>query len=345
MALIVFEGFDAWAAGTFTTQTTGQVGVNGLGAWSGSAGSLPAGTLGGKKVNCGNTANFFYNAGASFSAIVMGFRFSTTTLATTQSVMQFYDSAGAVQCTLGFSATQKLVLFRGAAGGTVLGTGSVTIVSGSDYYIECKIEFSNSAVAEVRVNGVADITLSGVDTTNTANNNVQTVGNPGTAGGSTVTYDDWYMLDTTGSAPYNDYLGIVRVETLFPTSNNSVQWTPNASTNVSRVQETAMDTDTTYNSDSTVGHIDTFNHGSLSSTPATIFSVKVTSEARKDDVVNRTYRNKIISNVTTSNGATYILPTVYRMIEDYFNNDPDTAAAWASAAAVNGTKIGYELVS
>jgi len=340
----MYEGFDNWTPSGVASFFTGQVGSAGTGIWSVTLiPSFPAGTLGGKAMNCGNTSSFNYNIGAaSTNTMIIGLRYNSNS--GTAQVLQFLDSAAAVQCGITISSGH-LIFWRGTTA-TVLGTGTATISTSADNYIEAKIPFGNSVNVEIRVNGVTDISLTGVDTTNTANQNWQYFAQAGTPGGSLVLYDYIYLLDNSGSAPFNDFLGIVRVETLFPTSaNGTPQWTPNTSTNVSRVQETAVDSDTSYNSSLTAGNIDTFNHGSLSSTPVSIFAAKVQSFARKEDVTIHTVRNKLISNVTTANGTTRGVSTVYQLQEDYFLTDPDTAAAWASASAINNTKIGYELVS
>jgi hypothetical protein len=148
------------------------------------------------------------------------------------------------------------------------------------------------------------------------------------------------MCDTTGPAPYNDYLGIIRIETLFPTSNVSVTWTPLASTNWVEVSETNMDSDTSYNSQAATG-IDTFGHGTLQSTPTTIFGIGIVSSARKSDVKNLGYRNKLISGGTTSDGVVNPLATVYQYVRDDYLNDPDTGLPW-TGSGVNATNIGYE---
>jgi hypothetical protein len=342
MALIGFEGFDGWVVVGTTTlyNNTTQSQIH----WSSLPGfTLPAGTLGGKRIYVNNTATAYAYFGTQ-TDLIIGFRCTTNTATTSRDVITFRDSAFATQFGLSLDASSKLIFWRGTTA-TVLGTGTTTIVPDSEYFYEIKVtSIGATANVTVRINGVNEITLSSVDVTNTANNNVAYLYYTA-PGGSGNQFDDLYIMNTSGAAPYNDFLGIIRVETLFPTTNNSVAWTPLSSTNASNVDETAVDSDTTYNSSTTPGNIDTFNHGALSSNPSTIYAVKTTSFAKKMDVSNRTYRNKLTSNVTTSNGTTYNLTTIYQMYEDIFLTDPNTAAAWANAAAVDATKIGYEDVA
>ncbi len=207
--------------------------------------------------------------------------------------------------------------------------------------IEIDVTIDNSVGAfTVHLGGVAEFSGSSLDTQVTANaylNGMQMTPLDGSTGGC---YDDMYTCDTTGPAPYNTFLGNIRVETLFPTSNVSVTWTPLASTNWVEVSEVNMDSDVSYNSQASTG-TDTFGHGSLVSTPATIFAINVVSCARKSDVKNLTYRNKLTSGATSVNGVTADLATVYTYSSDMYLVDPHTSAAW-DATTVNATVFGYE---
>jgi hypothetical protein len=357
MALLLYEGFDNWSSSFITASNlSGVTGTAGVGIWT----LVPNGTIfflsspyGGKYMNLHNTSSFNYSLStASTNTLICGFRVNTTDLAT--NILTIYDSAAAVQCGLGISAT-KLFMWRGTTA-TVLGTGNTTLAVNRDYFIEIKTQLSNSANVTVRINGIVEFTLSGVDTTNTANQNWMLVGVSTTPGGADVNYDDLYLSDDTGPAPYNDFLGPVHVDTSFVTASTRSQFTPLTSTNVSQVSETAIDGDTTYNFGSnTTGAVDLFNHlsflappaAALASTPQTVFATKVQSYARRDDVQPILYRNKLVSSTgLITNGAVRGLgglTTVYQLQEDYYTTDPATGLAW-TAAGVNGSQIGYEIL-
>jgi hypothetical protein len=215
------------------------------------------------------------------------------------------------------------------------------------YNFEIKATFSNTGTFIFKVDGVVDanINLTNTDITNTANQNGQYVTyagmlQTGIASGN-IDYDDLYISDDGGSAPHNDFLGICRVETLYVTSDNSVAWTPLSSTNASNVDDTAYDGDTTYNSTASSSVVDTFNHGSLVTTPITIFGVSIHTAIRRDDVSAQTARNVLISGGTTANGASFAPATSYTWMVDQYTLDPNTSAAW-TASAINSSKIGYE---
>src|SRR5580765_8273632 len=300
MALLLYEGFDNWSASfILSANLSGVAGAAGVGIWNLTGATLPASVAyGGKTLNVNNGGAWSYNVvTANTNALICGFRFNTSIL--TSNVLTIYDSAVAVQCGLGISAG-KLFMWRGTTA-TVLGTGTTTILASSDNFIEIKTQLSNSANVTIKLNGITELTLTGVDTTNTANQNWLAIGCSGSAGASVTSYDDLYLEDDSGPAPYNDLLGPVHVDTSFVTASTRSQFTPLTSTNASQVSETAVDGDTTYNFAPTYGAVDLFNHLSFLSSPATavvstpqtIFAVKVQSYARKDDVPVVNYRNKL----------------------------------------------------
>lgn len=339
MALLVFEGFDHHQA----SAPLGALGAKTGWAVSTGFSTTIAGLLGGLAVGPNTfTAEMTYTPGGNKTTLIAGMRFRTAGTPTgTFELIRFMDGAS-VQCGLSITTANKLIFWRGTSA-TVLSTSTTTLTNTSWYFIELKITFHNTTGAyELKLGGVSEFSASGVDTCNTANNfatacTLQLHPSYGQF------YDDFYLCDDTGSAPHNDFLGVIRVETAYPTSADATTWTPNASTNVSRVQESGWDGDTSYNSTSTSGNVDTFNHGNLSSTPATIFGVAVTAGMRKDDVTGRTGRTKLKSGGTTQDGASVVLDTSYKLLRDQYVTDPNTGSAW-TGANVNATKIGYELV-
>ena len=326
-------------------------GTAGTGNWDlWTSGGPNTSSLGSRMNQSSANGGWRWNLGtANTNTCFTGARLNFNTFGTgTRDFFQIWDSAGAVQCGMSLNSSSKLIFWRGT-NATILGTGTTTLIGGVEYYIEVGIPLGNSVTIEVRINGVTEISAAAVDTTNTANQNWQYFW-WSCAGPQTCLYTDFYCCDSAGSAPHNTFLGVCRIETLAVTTNNSVTWTPLSSTNASQVDDTGtlgtstIDSDTTYNKTSTISNVDTFNHAALTSNPTTIFGVKVQTIVRKEDVGNRTYRNKMISGGTTSNGTTVQTYTGYMTQDDYYTTDPNTSAAW-TATNVNSSKIGYELVS
>lgn len=338
MALIGFEGFDEW----HDNDVGAPFGSGITNAWPDAASILvDAGELGGQQAlsSVGSTGKLLL--GTSYITIICGVRYKThTSFATTTGVLRFLDGS-TVHCGVSINTSGKLFVWQGTTA-TVLGTGTQVLATGSHYYIEAKVTIDDTGgVAIVRVDEITDINLSTQDTRNGGNATLDTIDfviNTGT--GQRI--DDIYVCDTTGSSPTNTFLGRIRVETLFVTTDNAVAFTPLSSTNASNVDEVQMDSDTTYNSSASTGQVDTFNHGSLSSTPSTVHAAIVSATMRKDDATVQTVRTKLISGATTSNGTSQSPATAYQRVQNMYLTDPNDGA-W-TATTINATKIGYEHV-
>lgn len=368
MALIGYESFDhehdfGSSGGTddiiVKPFSTGQGGGTAAGLWVSSTAtstSKVAAPIGGFEINFASVAaSDGVILSSSYQRLILGFRFRTpTTLSGTTDFLKFYDSAifstsgisGTVQCGLSINSSGKIILWRGT-NATVLGTSTNTFVANSRYFIEVDLTIDPTVGAfEVHINGAQDagLTATGQNTRNSANSQMNAFQfcNTGTAGN--IAFDDATLCDTTGSAPYNTFLGIVHVETSYPTAaSGSPQFTPLSGTNLGNVDETGMDSDTTYNYSATSGNTDLFAHAALSSAPNTIFAVSVGVCARKEDVSNQQMKTQLVSGTTTQDGAAQNLATVYLYQRDIYINDPDTGSPW-TAAGVNNSIIGYKHV-
>lgn len=230
-------------------------------------------------------------------------------------------------------------------GSTLLATSAIipSILSGSFNYLEFKCTFHGTTGAyEVKVDEITVLSATGVDTTQTANNYANGYGCGGNSG--SLAFDDFYACDGTGSAPYNNFLGDVRVETLMPSANSSVQWTPSTGSNWQCIDEFAVST-ADYVQSSTAGHKDTYDLANLSSNPAQIFAVTPVIYHAKTDSGARTIRPILNSGGTQGNGTTVspVLNTpIYSMTT--FLVDPNGGGAW-NQTSVNALKAGFEVVT
>lgn len=268
----------------------------------------------------------------------------------------FVDTvAGAYQVTLNFDSSNYAIrAYRGAYNGTSLGISSNNSWPADAYiFVEFHIKIHASAgIVNVRVNGNDVLNLTGQNTKATANAwadatdfSLQT----------TVLNNDhyaWmrdvYYCDTasdSGSLPNNTFLGDVGTRTLFATGDSVVQWTPNSgANNYSRVNENAMDSDTSYNSSANPGDEDQLDFGPIVNTIPIIHGLQVTIAVRKDDVGARVIKTGLKSGGTTSYGADHSVPSSYVYFTDLWILDPNTSANW-TRAAVNALAGIYNLVS
>ena len=139
-----------------------------------------------------------------------------------QPLFQWSDSVGnAVQVSFQMDSTGAGQFFQGSGTGTPLGSASASGLFFPNlwYFLEFKITFNGSTgTVECRLNGNATpiITASGLNTAPSGNNFANRFL---FVSGGNFQYDEWYMLDNTGSAPVNTYLGNGRCQTDAPTSD------------------------------------------------------------------------------------------------------------------------------
>ena len=241
------------------------------------------------------------------------------------------------------------------------GTGTATTITtwavptnnlsdGSSYheyqYWEFKFVLGTSGEGgkyEVRVDGavVATNTSAGMNDAN----NYFAVGNTNNSSSIGTRIDDYYILDTTGSAPYNTYLGAIHIERLHPSgAGSSTGFTPSAGSNFQNVDDTGRgDDDTSYNSTSSTGDKDLFNMGDLQNVNGgSVLAVRQVTQARKDaseDTINLT--PVIKSGATETDGDQRALLTGYDYVRKDYTANPTTSSAWTESE-VNSLEAGYK---
>jgi len=234
--------------------------------------------------------------------------------------------------------------------GTVLGTtpSAVGLANQWNYY-EFKTTIHPTAGAyELRVNGQSLLSATNVNTRNTANSSANQIQCASWAtsynGGSGVyDFDDFYACDGTGTNN-NDFLGEMRIETLYPNSpGTNTNFTPNpAGANYANVKETPPDDDASVVMGGTFGLMDTYLMSHLSGTPTSIKGTMLTIMARKDNAGTRAVSPVIRSGGNNNTGATMYLGASYVCYMRIDETDPGTGAAW-TAAGVNAVECGQSV--
>lgn len=289
-----------------------------------------------------------WNTSSNPSTIIQGVRVMTdrADLYSEQRIFRIYDGT-TIQCTftLHMQTTQVVKVYRGDLGGTLLGTSSFIPgmnVNNVWWYVEWKVVLHGSAgTIEVRLNGGSTpiLNLTGVNNISTAN----AFATKATLR-STNNYDDYYLCDGGGSAPFNTFLGDIRIYEVVPVSDDSVQFTPNSgANNFSRL--TSMDDDTTYVESSTVGHVDTYNMTDLP-TGVTPLAIEHRTYGRKTDAGVRELRAGFISGGNTHNGSSIVFPSGsnYSILRQVHEKDPTDNAAWTKSK-VDALKSRLEVLS
>lgn len=205
--------------------------------------ATPRGTVGGSWFSNSNgpgsvTLQFASTIAAANTSYV-GFGWRTDTASTARSWFQLQDNASAIQISLRWDANRHVQIYRGD-GVTLLATSTNVMALNVWYYVEVKANVnSTTGSVDVHVDGISWASFSG-NTQQAAFTTLDkvNVGTTVTSGGNGTWADDVYVLDSTGSAPYNTYLGDVTVRTLLPTAAGDLtQWTPSVAPNWDAVNE------------------------------------------------------------------------------------------------------------
>lgn len=226
----------------------------------------------------------------------------------------------------------KLRVARGD--GTALATGTTTLSPNTWYYIELKTTIHDTTGSyELRIDGVTELSASGVDTKNGGTTGQwDRVLFTGLGFGSMYLHiDDLYVCDGSG-ALNNTFLGAVKVQTLYPQTGNGTNTglTPSTGTDHGAlVDETPANT-SDYNSSATVGAKDTYHYPSLTLTGA-VLGVQTNLYVSKSDASARTVCAVVRAGGTDYDGANVSPLTSWSYFSEVRETNPATSAAWTSA--------------
>ena len=283
--------------------------------------------------------------GAPYTVFFLGFHFRINTPGTAElNFIQFLDAQNnVVQIELrriwdNVLLKHVLRLYRGS---TLLATTSDGIPQNTWTWVSVKHVCSQTnGVVEVKFNNATVLTFTG----NTQNGAANQVHRPVIRTG--VAISEFYcdnLVIATGLASDPPLPECRIFGAVVPTSNFNVQFTPNAGTNWSNVNEIPPDGDTSYNSSNTVGATDVFvcNPPTLT---GVIPAVKVNFRARKDDAGVRELAPIIRPGTTNHQGAAIEITSNYFNRGHMWQTNPDTGQAWNPGDIAN-LRFGYRIVT
>lgn len=345
MALRFMDGFDHYATADITKKWTsitgGSVTINaGTGRRSSGSMSISLGSANGVSKTLDAQATWIVGVAVNYTT------FPTNNVG----LLRFLD-AGTLQCSLLVNPDGTLSVVRGSGTAVTGGTSTFALSANTFYYIEMKVTIADSIGAnscKVRVNGADVITVAtGQDLKSTANATANQIGlsNSALSGSSVIVADDFYVCDSTG-ATNNDFLGDVRVDTLFPNAEgNFTQFTPSTgTTHYTLVDETAPNT-TDYNDGATAGDRDSYALQNLSAlTSQTVYGVQVNAAVLKDDAGAKSASTFVRSGGTNGDGATAALGTSQAYVSQVYELDPNGSVAWTEAS-VNAMEAGVRVTA
>jgi hypothetical protein len=335
MALLFMDSFDHYALAD-VGQKYGSATIQSLGA-DGRRGSKAFGMFSGAFV----WTRVF--TPASTTVVVGVAHKSTAFQATATPFLKLYAGL-TVQVSLCLHqpvSTGVLTAYRGDVA-TLLGTASAPFPTNAYSFIELKVVVHPSAGSLiVRQDGVVVLTLSGINTAAS-----------GTAAWDSVRlsvskdngyFDDFYVLDGSGAAPLNDFLGDCRVDALYPTTQGATHaWTPSTgSDNALTVDETAPNGDTDYNSTSTVGATDTHVVQDAPVPGAVLYGVQVCLNEKKTTTGTCSVAPVVRHSGVDYPGTAVAIGTNYAYDVTPYSTNPGTGAAWTEAG-FNAAEFGYK---
>jgi hypothetical protein len=156
--------------------------------------------------------------------------------------------------------------------------------------------------------------------------------------------DDVYVLDTTGTVN-NDFLGDVRVQTLYPSADGAnTGFTPSTGTTHYTLVDEPTPNTTDLVSASGAGLKDSYGFQDLMATTANVYGVQATNYAAKDNTGAVGLKNIMRISGTQYTGPTaWYLSTTWTANRELWEKNPATSAPWAPAD-VNAAEFGVESI-
>lgn len=331
MALLHFDGFDTWPYA--------EAGARGYSA----SGAMGTGRFSTPGYAFSTNPNHLTRAGFNANPMIVGFawRQGTTAIA---NLLRFFQGA-TEHVRIAYSGSNLAV----SRAGTLLDVGSHVFAANVWNYVEVKAYVHDTlGYVEMRVNGIVDVLVENVDTRNAGTQGITEI-RFGPQGGSTTgadrgSMDDLYVLDDTGPAPWNDFLGDCRVQVLRPNgAGDKAEFTPLAGTNWQAVDETTVggDGDTTYVAGNTPGMTDLYALGDLAG-GRDIAAVQVHTRMRKDDAGSRVARRVFKIDGTEYEGADFAPGDSYAPRWEQVVLNPATGLQW-TVAELNALQLGVKV--
>jgi len=225
-----------------------------------------------------------------------------------------------------------------------LNIGSYPIVQGKWYYFEIKYYADNiNGIAEFKVNEEIIFSWSG------DNYYVSRV-TPycikfGWNGWMDYQIDDVYVVDTTGTS-FNDYLGDIRIDAIFPSAaGNYSQLTPSAGNNYECVDESSFD-DTDYVYSANSGDKDSYDYDAVPTDldDAAIYTLRMMSFSKRTVASD----NIKMKHLIRQGGVDYVQSEQsladdnFSKVEDFVFEDPSDSNPWTKAK-INSAEFGVEV--
>jgi hypothetical protein len=346
---------------TFLANTSPAFLAAGLLTTHGNASTTNARYGDGQTLQITGTGDNGFSLGVNLARLIQGIYILDPVLPSSGWVTLIYwsdVSAGAVQLRLMLHASGMLQFYL-ANGTTPVGPNSApgTIQAGRGAYIQTDFTINSSTgIVKLYVDTsgtAAIISATGVNSQSTANAWVNQCWWSDAGVGTGVYYQDFYILDLTGSAPFNAILGPVHQHDDPPNSDASPnQFSTNPSQTTGNHYKN-VDSPTTqianYNFDNNPGDEELYGFPNLPATTTKVFCITEWIYSELDAAGARTVSPVLVNPLggAPQVGAAYAPASTPSYAYEISTIDPDTSAPWASGtvAAAEGAELGLEIVT
>lgn len=314
--------------------------------------NLPAiETIGGRRsgacITLGGNLEFIQKGFVGSKTMVIGWAGRMQIPASNTSFMQVWGSQGRH---LSFQVTSNGAIRITNSTVEIAISADDVVVDDVFQYYEFKFTIDpTTGIVEARVDGVEVLNETSQDTFNDGSELAYGIifRCPAISNGHRI--DDVYILNDSGGAPYNDFLGDIRVDALLPTGDGALSQFDTAtpsSNHWENVDDNPADDDTSYNESATANDEDLFTFPALPViTPAhTVFGVKVVATLNKSDAGIQDFRMVCRPDATSFDSGTDLpCQTDFRFHEHIFEEDPDASAPWTTAT-IDASEFGVKVI-
>lgn len=278
------------------------------------------------------TARRVIGAAAIMIGLSQGMYFASLPTANKELGFEFRDNTNSAIAMVTIQSDGSIGLYTGSSR-TLVASSDPIITASSWQHIECKLVIDSIVgEMEIRVNGVTMLHATDLDLG--MNGATQIVwGTPiGEQPGSTsvdLYIDDIVAWNDTGD-DNADFLGPVRVETIFPASDTAqADWSvTGAADGYDAINDVAPDDDTSYISSDNQGDVSEFGLDTLPPETANIRGVYIPALARLSSAGTGNIQVSLVSESEVSEGPDQTLTQVYTYWGSVHEKDPDTGLAW-----------------
>ena len=308
-----------------------------------------AGRNGGNAIVIANSNETITAAIQDSGTVFMGFGMRKETL----TAFTILDILSPTNQQLKFELTAAGAITVDRRTSTFLGSTADSLITAQNFhYIEIHMVIGAGTAGSVMIK------LDGMEVLNLAS--INTAGDPfgsldiaairfaGHTEADGTRFDDVYICNDQGPAPYNTFLGNIRIDAVVPDADGTTtalgSTFPASPTNhFSKVDEPTPDSDSSYNENTAASQIDLYDYAALPVDAGPVLAVQAMMLGKRVESGDGLARLIARPTGTNFNGATKGLPGDYIYQKHVWENNPQTTNAWTESE-INAAEFGVEVL-